>query len=102
MTTWFVSRHSGAIQWARERELPVDIFTPHLEPDRVRPGDIVIGTLPVHLAAQVCAIGARYQHLALYLPQRQRGHELSAADLEAAQAHLQEFHIQPRNPTRHA
>src|SRR5207249_10984084 len=40
----------------------------HLDLSDVLPGDVLIGTLPVHLAAEVCSRGARYLHLTLLLP----------------------------------
>ncbi len=72
-----------------------DCHVPHLDPAQVRHGDTVIGTLPVHLAAQVCARGAIYLHLALAMPAQQRGQELSAQELQALGATLQSFHVQP-------
>jgi len=93
--TWFVSRHPGALQWMRQHGPHFDRHVAHLEPSSVQPGDRVIGTLPVNLAAQVCGRGARYWHLALTLPAQWRGRELSVEQLEVAKAHLQEFHVQP-------
>lgn len=59
MTVWFVSRHQGAIDWAvRESGFAIDRFEPHLNTDEVVNGDVVLGTLPLHLAADVCAKGA--------------------------------------------
>ncbi|MDW8324914.1 MAG: CRISPR-associated protein Csx16, partial [Burkholderiales bacterium] len=55
MTTWFVSRHPGAIKWAARKGIRVDRQVDHLDVDVVQAGDVVIGTLPVHLAAEVCA-----------------------------------------------
>jgi hypothetical protein len=52
--TLFLSRHPGAVEWARRRGLVVDQWLAHLEVAQVQPGDTVIGTLPIHLAAQVC------------------------------------------------
>ena len=43
MTTWFISRHTGAIEWAKRKKLVVDRFVPHLDPAQVQPGDTVIG-----------------------------------------------------------
>jgi CRISPR-associated protein Csx16 len=65
MTTYFVTRHPGAVEWARESGISVDRQLAHLDIAEVKAGDWVIGTLPVHLAAEVCALGARYFHLAL-------------------------------------
>ncbi len=91
--TWFVTRHPGAIEWAERRGLQVDHQTDHLQVDEVRAGDTVIGTLPVHLAARVCARGARYLHLSLNLPPELRGRELSADDLERFGARLEPLRV---------
>jgi CRISPR-associated protein Csx16 len=92
-TTYFVSRHPGAVEWARRQGLAVDHWLAHLDPAVVQPGDTVAGTLPIHLAAQVCAHGGRYLHLSLDLPAHLRGRELSVQDLDDAGARLEEFHI---------
>lgn len=91
--TYFVSRHAGAIAWAEGRGLHIDHWVRHLDLACIRPGDTVIGTLPIHLAAEVCQRGARYLHLSLNLPAHLRGQELSAADMDAAGATLGAFHI---------
>lgn len=94
MTTFFVSRHLGATAWALEQGLAVDRPVAHLDPAEVQPGDTVIGTLPVNLAAAVCANGARYLHLTLDLPPDWRGRELSAAQMAACGARLEEFRVE--------
>jgi len=94
MTTLFVSRHSGASAWAAQQGLAVDRPVAHLDPADVGPGDTVIGTLPVHLAAAVCANGARYLHLTLDLPPDWRGRELSAAQMAACGARLEEYRVE--------
>jgi CRISPR-associated protein Csx16 len=43
------------------------ISVPQFDVARVRAGDREIGSLPVHLAADVCVRGARYLHLSLDL-----------------------------------
>lgn len=93
MTTFFVTRHPGAIEWAARRGLEVDRRIDHLDPADVRSGDIVIGTLPVNLAAEVCARGARYLNLSLDLPPDARGRELSADELERYGARLEGYAI---------
>ena len=95
MTTWFVSRHPGALQWMQQHGPAFDCHVPHLDPAQVQRGDTVIGTLPVHLAAQVCARGAAYLHLVLAAPPEARGRELSVQDLLALGATLQPFHVHP-------
>jgi CRISPR-associated protein Csx16 len=92
-TTYLVTRHSGAKQWVEEEGIAVDAQLDHLEIDRVRAGDIVIGSLPVNLAAQVCARGGRYFHLSLELPYDWRGRELSPNDMRRFGARVEEFFI---------
>ncbi|BDI03599.1 CRISPR-associated protein Csx16 [Sphaerotilus microaerophilus] len=94
MATFFLSRHPGAVEWARRQGLAVDQWLAHLEVAQVQPGDTVIGTLPIHLAAQVCARGGRYLHLSLDLPVELRGRELTADELERAGARLEEFWVE--------
>lgn len=68
MTVYFVSRHPGARDWAAAEGIVVDEFIAHLDVTKAHAGDVVIGSLPVNLAAEVCARGARYLHLSLDLP----------------------------------
>lgn len=96
MTTAFVTRHAGTIDWAQsERLLPEgSVITATFDAEDVQPGDLVIGTLPAHLAARICERGGRYQHLTLDLPENLRGQDLTVAEMRACNARLEEFHIQ--------
>lgn len=122
MTIFFVSRHPGAIEWAVRHGIHADVQLTHLESARVGAGetdtksettvqqggrakdalravacgDTLLGTLPVNLAAEVCAHGARYFNLTLNLPETWRGRELSADDLVACDARLEEFFVEKR------
>ena len=93
MTTWLITRHPGARQWALEQGLHVDRHCAYLEPALIEAGDTVIGSLPVHLAAAVCERGARYLNLSLDLPEHMRGRELSPEELAAFHARLEAFSI---------
>jgi len=93
MTTFFISRHPGAVEWAERRGLTIDQFVSHLDEEKIGPGDTVIGTLPVHLAAETCARGARYFNLSMDLPAEARGRELSADDLDRYGARLERYII---------
>lgn len=95
MTTFFVSRHPGALDWAAGEGIIVDAVIAHLDPDVIQPADVVIGTLPIHLAARVCERGGRYLHLSLEIPPDWRGRELSAADLRRCKARLEEYRVVP-------
>ena len=98
MSTWFITRHPGAIAWAMRRGLAVDRQLAHLAPEQIAPGDTVIGTLPVNLVARVCARGGRYLHLSLDLPAEARGRELTADELERYGARLEAYVAKPATP----
>lgn len=93
MSTYFVTRHPGAREWARAQGLHIDRSLEHLDPAEVQAGDTVIGSLPVALAAAVCARGARYLHLTLDLPATLRGRELDAATLTGCGARLEPYEV---------
>jgi CRISPR-associated protein Csx16 len=92
MTTWFISGHVGAHEWALRRGIAAEMVA-HLDPVRVTAGDKVIGTLPVAIAAEVCAKGAAYWHLTLALPAEARHRELSADDMDRYGAKIEQFDV---------
>lgn len=94
MPTYFITRHPGAVAWARQQGITVDRQITHLDIGLIQPGDTVIGSLPVNLAADVCNIGAAYIHLSLNLPEQWRGQELSAAQMAECGARLERYEIQ--------
>lgn len=93
-TVYFVSRHPGALAWARDRGIRIDSHLAHLDGVALGGGDTVIGTLPMHLAARVCASGARFLNLTVDIPADSRGRELGARELEAFGARLEEFRVE--------
>ena len=94
MSTFFISRHPGAVEWADRRGLRIDRHVVHFDLADIAPGDTVIGSLPVHLAAEVCRRGARYLNLSLDLPAHARGRELTADELELFGARLEPFFVE--------
>ncbi|HQC71930.1 MAG TPA: CRISPR-associated protein Csx16 [Candidatus Competibacteraceae bacterium] len=44
MTTFFISRHPGALDWAAGEGLVLDRGVAYLNPATLQPGDVVIGT----------------------------------------------------------
>jgi len=90
MTSYFVTRHKGAVAWAKARGIAAEHVT-HLDVETICPGDIVLGTLPVSLVAEVCARGGRYLHLTMEMPPEDRGRELTAKDMDAFGVRLEEF-----------
>lgn len=93
MTTYFVSRHAGAVGWSARRGIDAKVVE-HFETDWVEPGDTVIGTLPVHTVAEINARGGKYLHLKMDIPQEMRGTELSADEMDRYGARLQEFRVE--------
>ncbi|NLO80568.1 MAG: CRISPR-associated protein Csx16 [Xanthomonadaceae bacterium] len=87
MTVWIVSRHPGALEWLRRQGI-TGREVAHLDLGQVAAGDKVVGTLPISMVAELCALGACYYHLELNLLREQRGRELSADELDAAGARL--------------
>ena len=90
---YLVSRHFGAIEWCQHQGFAIDEIVTHLEAEQIQAGDIVIGTLPITLAAKVQAKGARYLHLDLPLPSELRGVEITAKQMDELGASLMEFDI---------
>ncbi len=91
MTTWLITRHPGALNWANKQQLPYDQHRNHLIIEQIQPGDILYGTLPVTLIAAVNDQGARYFHLEMDLPEAQRGMELTTEQLEQLKARWVEY-----------
>ncbi len=94
MTTYFVSRHPGALEWATEEGIQVDELITHLDTAIIAPGDRVIGSLPVNLAAEVCQRGGRYLNLSLQLTPELRGRELTIEQMRACGACVEEYRIE--------
>lgn len=96
MATYFISRHQGAIDWIKQQGIKIDHFVAHLDIAQIQAGDKVIGILPIHLAAQVCAKGASFYFLTVNVRPEQRGTELSAEQLSQQQCSIQPYWIEPR------
>lgn len=93
MTTWFISRHPGAIEWAKLQAFSVDRWVSHLDPEQIQPGDVVIGTLPVNLAETVHRRGAEFYFLSIQMQQGQRGKELDLDDMLVAGCALHRYRV---------
>lgn len=90
---WLITRHPGAHQWIQRQGIEVDAAVERLDLRILSPGDEVIGTLPVHLAAAVCRHGAYYYHVAMDVPQHWRGRELSEDGMIASGARLEHYYV---------
>lgn len=84
MANYLVTRHRGAVEWARRRNIDAE-WKPHFTPEdlsQIRPGDMVIGPLPIQLIAAINARGARYFHIEMDLPEEARQRELTADEMD--------------------
>lgn len=91
MTIYFISRHAGALDWAKEQGYKVDQQLAHFDVNSIKPGDTVLGTLPINLVAEVNAKGGHYYHLTLELPASVRGTEISAEAMRTYGARLEAY-----------
>ncbi len=94
---WFISRHPGAWDWFLKygnqgRWKNVEHVS-HIDIDKIRSGDIVIGTLPIHLAAEICDNGAQYWYLSISVPEHLRGKELTCDDMTLLSAKLEQYEV---------
>ena len=94
MTTMFVGRHQGTLAWIRRQPIVIDRYLDEFRIECVRPGDTVIGTLPVDLAAEVCERGARFIAVVMDIPKIKRGLELSEKEVEECRIRLRAFHVE--------
>ena len=88
-----VTRHPGATEWIRKQPgfSGAEISAvPHLS--KIAPNTHYVGVLPVGLVAQICKSGGRFTSLELTFPDASwRGRELTAAEMDACSARLEEY-----------
>jgi CRISPR-associated protein Csx16 len=91
---WLVSRHPGAIEWVKSQESSIDHEVTHLSVEAYpKSGDIVIGSLPVHVIAKLNEQGIRFFHIQVNIPAELRGQELTKKQLESLGGSLQEYQV---------
>jgi CRISPR-associated protein Csx16 len=95
MPTYLVTRHRGAIDWAHRQGLVFQHLAHLGDLAVIKPGDWIIGPLPVGKIADIIAAGARYSAIDMdMLPESARGPELSADDMERYGARLVEYRVE--------
>ncbi|WP_448216484.1 CRISPR-associated protein Csx16 [Endozoicomonas sp. 2B-B] len=94
MAVYLITRHPGAVEWAKSTGLVFDHTIQHINARTINCGDRVYGLLPVHLAAIVCDLGAEYWHLCIDIPEHKRGQELSIEEMRRFNARFEQFHVQ--------
>lgn len=99
MTTYLVTRHEGTRIWAeaavKQKRLPfaIDEVLDHLDPKQLKRGDRVIGTLPLHLIAELGRRGVEFWSIDLDVPPAQRGQELTGVQLYKLGASLARYKV---------
>ena len=94
---YFVTQHRGAIKWAAQSGVKArTIEMANFNVNEVVQGDVVIGTLPVHLAARAIQRGGRYWHLMMDTPAEFRNTDLTADQMRQFGARLHEFDVHGR------
>lgn len=88
MRTILVTRHPGAVEWLRRQGYNGERVE-HLT--NVPAHCTVIGTLPFHLAAEVCRKGGRYYSLDIDIPPHLRGRELTLDDMSMCNARITQY-----------
>lgn len=99
MTIYFITRNPGANDWAEQIGLAVDEVTDRLDAGRILVGDTVIGALPVHQAADVCARGGVYLHLSLDQTADNNSQEgLTAEQIRIGHARIDQYLVRRIEP----
>ncbi len=91
--TYIVSRHQGAIQWLQRQGYEQAIVIDHLDSKLLKPGDSVIGNLPLNVIAELTSSRIDYLHLDVTLPAELRGVELSLEQLEQCNPRLVHYNV---------
>jgi CRISPR-associated protein Csx16 len=103
MTTYLVTRHEGTRYWARgmakhgRLPFPIDRMVDHLDPSTLKKGDVVVGTVPFHLAADLRERGIEFWALDIDLPPEDRGKELSGVYLATRGARLTRYEVKRKD-----
>ena len=104
MTTFVISRHAAAVDFLAQRGFAGAEVVAHADDDfwsGLTPGDRVVGTLPMNLAARACAAtGNPFGFLAVETPPEARGKELSLEDMLAFKASIDWYMVEAANPPK--
>ena len=102
MTTYLVTRHEGTRKWvdamAKHDRLPfaIDRMLEHLDTSVLKKGDVVVGTLPIHIAAELHAKGIEFWSLDLHVPPSDRGKELSGLHIAKYGARFTRYEVRSK------
>ena len=104
MTTYVITRHAAASEFLARKGFSGARVIAHAADDfwvGLRPGDCVVGTLPMHLAQRACeATRNPFGFLSVNPPPDKRGAELTLAEMEAFGAEVSWFNVEAANPPK--
>lgn len=90
MSVYFITRHAGALAWAKAKGVHFDVHLTHLgDIQDLQAGNVVIGSLPINIVYLLGVQGVKYVHLSLHIPEYLRGVELTHEQLDECQATLE-------------
>ena len=94
MTTFIITKHVGAVQWAKNKGIEHDIYLEDLNLiHELKAGDVVVGTLPIHVVYELNQRDINYLHIALDIPAELNDQALDAAQLEACNARIESYYL---------
>lgn len=97
MAVYAITRHAAAAEWLIKQGYDATVIS-HADDDfwsdTLRAGDVLIGTLPMHLAAQAVAItGKPFGFLSVNVPPDLRGTELTMDQMIQCNARIDWFDV---------
>lgn len=95
MGTYIISRHSATIEWLAECGYVGEVIA-HVENPSVLDGNVIIGNVPLHMAARAALVGA----VEFDLPAEMRGQELTL-DWMRANARVRWYTVRMESPERY-
>lgn len=94
MTTFIITKHSGAVQWVQNKGIEHDCYLEDANRiQELKAGDVVVGTLPIHVVYELNQRDINYLHIALDIPPELDGQILDAAQLEACNPRLESYYL---------
>ena len=93
--TYIISRHAATVEWLRECGYDGEVIA-HVSDPSILKGQIVIGNLPLHLAARAALVGA----VEFDLPAEMRGQELTL-DWLRENARIAWYSVRSESPERY-
>lgn len=104
MTAYVISRHTAAVEFLARKGFDGAVVVKHAADDfwsGLKSGDVVVGTLPIALAARACEkTGNPFGFLEVETPPDKRGAELTLDEMIAFKARLSWWNIEAAQPPK--